>query len=164
MLTVTARTRCIGFHHWPAAPARRSYLRDRHRHEFHITARVSVAHSERAVEFHDLQADIARDIYTLAEECTDDAYDFGASSCETLATGLADRLTGHGYAVLEVTWSEDGENDATWTPDPIEGPSDLHIEPATAEVPRQVDTEQAIPLASYTGGLPAVTARQDSGR
>lgn len=117
-LEITARSRCIGFHRWPDAPDPRAYLRDRHRHEFHIAAVVAVEHSERAVEFHDLQQVIAAVIPHLADDMSSDAFEFGSRSCEVLAQGLAGQLEHRGYRVLSVTWSEDGQNDATWRPDP----------------------------------------------
>jgi hypothetical protein len=115
VLTVTARTRCIGFHRWPAAPEHRAYLRDRHRHEFHIAATVLAGHGDRAVEFHDLAADLARHVWSLAERTLlPDAYDFGERSCEALAEGLAALLQDQGQQPLVVTVSEDGQHDGTW--------------------------------------------------
>lgn len=105
---VWAEVRLPGFHHWPAAPDHRSYLRARHRHLFHITTTVAVAHDDRDTEFHDL-GDIVRGWWGPgAREC-------GPASCETLARTLADYLRAQGLRVVEVAVSEDGEAGATVT-------------------------------------------------
>jgi hypothetical protein len=56
-MTVTVWTTFTapGFHRWPGASGQRSYLADLHRHLFHITVHVGVTHTDRDVEFHDLQ-------------------------------------------------------------------------------------------------------------
>ncbi|WP_406205349.1 hypothetical protein OH807_30700 [Kitasatospora sp. NBC_01560] len=100
--TVWARVDLPGFHHWPAAPDHRAYLRARHRHLFHIRAAVHVAHDDRDVEFHDL-ADAIRVWWGPGDrEC-------GAASCEALARTLAEHLTSLGLRLDEVAVSEDGE-------------------------------------------------------
>ncbi|MFB8235516.1 hypothetical protein ACFC58_03100 [Kitasatospora purpeofusca] len=104
--TVWAEVRLPGFHHWPAAPEHRSYLRARHRHQFHIRVSVRVAHDDRDTEFHDLGDAIRAWWGPAAREC-------GAASCEALARSLAAHLTGLGLRLDEVAVSEDGEAGAT---------------------------------------------------
>ncbi|MFJ8043775.1 hypothetical protein ACIRBX_25065 [Kitasatospora sp. NPDC096147] len=100
--TVWAEVRLPGFHHWPAAPEHRSYLRARHRHLFHIKASVRAVHDDRDTEFHDL-ADLMRAWWGPGDrEC-------GAASCEALARSLAEHLVGIGLRVEEIAVSEDGE-------------------------------------------------------
>ncbi|WP_371500335.1 hypothetical protein OG871_27660 [Kitasatospora sp. NBC_00374] len=100
--TVWAEVRLPGFHHWPAAPEHRAYLRARHRHLFHIRAAVHVVHDDRDTEFHDL-ADHIRAWWGPGDrEC-------GPASCETLARALAEHLTAMGLRLDEVAVSEDGE-------------------------------------------------------
>ncbi|GAA2746206.1 hypothetical protein [Kitasatospora cinereorecta] len=100
--TVWAEVRLPGFHHWPAAPEHRAYLRARHRHLFHIRASVHVGHDDRDTEFHDL-ADHIRAWWGPGDrEC-------GPASCEALARTLAEHLTAMGLRLDEVAVSEDGE-------------------------------------------------------
>ncbi|WP_327074455.1 hypothetical protein OG196_31945 [Kitasatospora purpeofusca] len=100
--TVWAEVHLPGFHHWPAAPQHRSYLRARHRHLFHIRVTAHAAHDDRDTEFHDL-GDAIRAWWGPADrEC-------GAASCEALARALADHLSGLGLHLAEVAVSEDGE-------------------------------------------------------
>ncbi|MFJ2866856.1 hypothetical protein [Kitasatospora sp. NPDC087314] len=99
---VWTKVQLPGFHHWPAAPEHRSYLRARHRHLFHITVTVAVAHDDRDTEFHDL-GDLIRGWWGPgAREC-------GPASCETLARTLAEHLSSVGLRVTMVAVSEDGE-------------------------------------------------------
>ncbi len=109
MTTVWTTVTLPGFHHWPAATGRRSYLADRHRHLFRITAHVAVAHDDRYVEFHDLQ-DIIRAWWgTGPREC-------GSASCEVLARDLWTVLEeGYQLEPTQVEVSEDGESGATVT-------------------------------------------------
>lgn len=95
-----------GVHHWPDCPFDEvKYLRDPHRHMFHIKAFKPVSHDDRDVEFIMLKHEIAeylRDKYWHEEgKCL---Y-FGAMSCEMIARELIDEFE---LSVCEV--SEDGEN------------------------------------------------------
>lgn len=104
--TVWATIKQIGWHRWPTAPEVRDYLAVRHRHLFGIRAEVSVQHSDRDVEFHDLQDDMrAWSGYAPRE--------FGMRSCEDLAHELGAWLTDQGYRVVSVSVDEDGECGAT---------------------------------------------------
>ncbi|MCC9309115.1 hypothetical protein LN042_18850 [Kitasatospora sp. RB6PN24] len=108
---VWTEVRVPGFHHWPAAPEHRSYLRARHRHLFHLQARIHVDHDDRAFEFHDLQ-DVIRAWWGPGDrEC-------GAASCELLARSLAGHLAALGLRVEQVSVSEDGEAGAIVRPVP----------------------------------------------
>lgn len=108
-VTVWAAARLPGFHCWPSAPPHRAYLRDRHRHLFHVRAAVAVRHDDRDTEFHDLM-DLVRQWWGPGDrEC-------GAASCEALARDLAAFLGSRGLAVAEVEVSEDGEAGAVFVP------------------------------------------------
>lgn len=99
-----------GFHRWPNAHEERKYLRDRHRHLFHITVWTEVHHDERDVEFHDLQ-DVIREWWGPG------AREWDASSCETIARELATHLyVSHDTLAYRIDVSEDGESGATYTP------------------------------------------------
>lgn len=73
----------VGFHRWPGAAGKRSYLADRHRHMFFVEASVEVFHNEREIEFHDFQ-DFCKDHFPSGE--------LGDKSCETLAMNLVSRI------------------------------------------------------------------------
>jgi hypothetical protein len=97
-----------GLHCWPGCPIEEvSYLRDPHRHLFHIKAYVSVTHGDRDVEFivlkHWIQDYLKGGYY-------DDAlhlHDFGSRSCEMIAEELI-----HEFGLSRCEVSEDGENGA----------------------------------------------------
>ncbi|GAA1961967.1 hypothetical protein [Amycolatopsis minnesotensis] len=108
-VTVWTTVTAPGFHRWPGATGARSYLADRHRHLFHITVHVAVAHDDRDVEFHDLQ-DLIRTWWgPVAREC-------GSASCEDLARQLWTHLReDHQLTPVRVEVSEDAESGATLT-------------------------------------------------
>lgn len=106
LTTVWSTVNLIGFHRWPEAPDHRAYLRDKHRHQFEVTAWVVVDHAARQVEFHDL-----RTLITSWWLRTPD--DRGASSCEAMADDLAAFLSEQCHlTVAEVQVSEDGYDGA----------------------------------------------------
>lgn len=113
---VWATTRFVGFHSWPDAPNERSYLRARHRHVFHVRAKLVVQHADRAVEFHDLQDEIdaivARLLETTEPPSGPGPYLRGMS-CEHIAESIAESLIDRYGTPAEVDVSEDGENGAT---------------------------------------------------
>lgn len=95
-----------GIHCWPGARGRRAYLGRRHRHMFHIGVRVSVKHSDRDVEFHDLQ-DLVRIWWGAGTR------ELGDLSCEQIAAEIGASLIQQGLAVVSVDVSEDAESGAT---------------------------------------------------
>jgi hypothetical protein len=101
--------RIVGFHRFPTAPNFVSYLKSKHRHEFHFKVGVGVMHDDREIEFHTLQA-------RLVGLHGDHPVDFGDNSCEMIAKGvvgfLLDTYPGR---YISVTVSEDGECGATVT-------------------------------------------------
>lgn len=119
--TITAKVAEPGIHYWPDAPKSRGYLAEPHRHLFVARATVAVDHHDRAVEFHDLGDDLHSALagqtgrLVMGRHGTS-LHDFGAQSCEMLATGIAGVLLGHGYSVVSVSVSEDDEFTATVFP------------------------------------------------
>lgn len=111
----TATTRIEALHHWPDAPPHRAYLSHPHRHLFGLA--VTVESGEyRDVEFHDLQDDLYRSALALTNPYHPDARlgDFGAASCEQIASQIAARLTMTGYTVHTVRVDEDREHTGQW--------------------------------------------------
>lgn len=90
-----------GFHSWPDAPDDVSFLRNNHRHVFDVKLGVEVSHSDRDVEFFQLQRKVAAYVDTNFKG------EMGHLSCEMIAKKL---LVKFDACFVEV--SEDGENGA----------------------------------------------------
>jgi hypothetical protein len=101
--TVIATLRLEGFHEWPQAPPSVAYLKDSHRHIFHIRVETFVGHADREVEFQTL----GRGVRAFLQHEFGDPMRLGSRSCEHLATLLVEEFQ---LAACEV-W-EDGENGA----------------------------------------------------
>lgn len=97
-----------GIHNWNNCPFEEvAYLRDDHRHMFHIKAHKIVTHTDRDVEFimlkNRIQNFLVEKYYRIAEQM---CY-FGAMSCEMIAHELCSEFD---LCMCEV--NEDGENGA----------------------------------------------------
>jgi len=103
--TIVVRFQREGFHCWPDAPASRGYLRDKHRHLFHVEVTLEVGHNDREVELHDLKDWCER---TFPEG------DYGEWSCEDLAEDLLTKVLNFWgpWRWAQVSVLEDGENGA----------------------------------------------------
>jgi|HubBroStandDraft_1064217.scaffolds.fasta_scaffold00148_42 hypothetical protein len=108
--TVWCTTQIIGFHSWPTAPAAVAFLRDKHRHVFHIRAEVQ-EDSERGVEFTLLKQRVEA-IISDRYSWMPTGYDFGTRSCECIAKDIMEGLANACFYVTAVEVSEDGENGA----------------------------------------------------
>lgn len=91
-----------GFHRWPQAPSDVAYLRDRHRHVFHIEARFAVDHDNRAVEFIQFKGEMLEWLRNRFP-----GNELGTKSCEQIAGLLLEAFALQSCAVFE-----DGENGA----------------------------------------------------
>ena len=108
--TVYCKVQIEGIHNWPGCPFEEvAYLRDPHRHVFHIEAHKKVTHDDRDTEFIMLKHQI-RDHFNQYYDSTLRACLFGAKSCEMIAREL---ITKFGLSSCSV--DEDGENGATLT-------------------------------------------------
>lgn len=101
-------TKFAAFHRWASAPDPYAFLRDYHRHLFHVRLGVSVGHGDREVEFFDLKARLEE---YLRESYTGKQFEL---SCEQIASEILIRFRGCWCEV-----SEDGENGATVEQTPI---------------------------------------------
>ena len=103
-----------GIHCWPKCPFDEvAYLRDPHRHMFHVKAHKYVTHSDRDVEFIMLKRQIVEYlIFKYADRDNEDPFmcTFGAMSCEMIAKELIDK-----FDLYKCEVSEDGENGAIVT-------------------------------------------------
>jgi hypothetical protein len=92
-----------GFHRWRDAPDVVAFLRDTHRHQFHVRVEWLVSHAEREREFF-IEQRKAKD---FVEQLRADP-DSVEWSCETWASRIM-----HATGACRVDVSEDGENGAT---------------------------------------------------
>lgn len=111
--TITARFTLAGLHHWPGAHDARAYLRDLHRHLFHVQLTAGVTHDERDIEWHDLTELAEKRFRGMADSFHDGLLNYGARSCETLARQLFEAVHDAVPTLLEVRVGEDGEFQAT---------------------------------------------------
>lgn len=104
-IKIYVTTKRIGFHHWADAPSAVSFLRDKHRHVFHVKATFNVKHEDRDLEFllmQDKLNDILRNYWIKHIE--------NLGSCEMIATYVLSTFIAEGYCCVSVEVSEDGEN------------------------------------------------------
>lgn len=95
-----------GFHKWSNAPDEVGFLRDLHRHIFHVKSTIQVSHSDRDLEFilvkRWLESEVSKMKTVLGE----------GASCEMMCRYFIDVITDRHpstpYVMVEV--SEDGEN------------------------------------------------------
>ena len=110
-MKIFVTTQFEGIHRWKNAPTEVAFLRDYHRHIFHVRFEVVVTKEDREIEFILLKRELKRttDLHFVGRQMDE--------SCESIAKKIVDFMTrkGHiceGRAVCcEV--SEDGENGAT---------------------------------------------------
>ena len=97
-------TQFVGYHRWKDAPDQVAFLRNEHRHIFHVKLGVRVDHDNRAVEFFMLKEEVNKHLKLHFEGRRFEL------SCEQIAAKL---LSYFSAEFVEV--SEDGENGATVT-------------------------------------------------
>lgn len=111
-IKTTAEVYCTlqveGTHNWPGCPFDEvAYLRDPHRHVFHVKAYKPVTHSDRDTEFIMLKHHIVTYIQSRYFSPLTKLCEFGPMSCEMIAQELIDWFK---LSACEV--SEDNENGA----------------------------------------------------
>jgi hypothetical protein len=99
-----------GTHCWPACPFEEvAYLRDPHRHVFHIKAYKTVTHSDRDTEFIMLKHALVAHFNSYTNPNTKLCV-FGSMSCEMIAEELI-----RAFELSKCEVSEDNENGAIVT-------------------------------------------------
>lgn len=101
------RTRFTGLHRWNDAPPEVGFLREKHRHEFHVEVKVEQFHDDRDVEYIKLKRKV--------DEIIDGwPYNLGERSCEMMCDDLHQALSAHieSKRSYVVKVFEDGENGA----------------------------------------------------
>lgn len=118
--TIYVKTQFTGFHCWPAAPAEVAFLRNLHRHVFHVEVHLKVVHDDRDVEFFMFKEDLDR---IIKQELLPSLVINPHQSCEMLAKSLYEKLQTYAYLTenprypyfgltTKIIVSEDGENGA----------------------------------------------------
>lgn len=107
-MLVVARFTFEGFHCWPTAPDEVAFLRDRHRHVFHVRAWAPVKHEDRDIEFILLGRELRQ--WCLSQRNREIAGDAEVTSwsCETWCRKLIEAFP----YLRQVEVLEDGENGA----------------------------------------------------
>ncbi len=102
---IEVRHRFEGFHKWSMAPDEVKFLRDLHRHEFHVRLRMQVSHNDRELEFILVKRWLAT--YLAVQSLNE------IGSCEMLAERIITFAhKEYGFRSIECEVSEDGENGA----------------------------------------------------
>ena len=100
-----------GTHNWPGCPFEEvAYLRDPHRHMFHVKAYKEVFHDDRDVEFIMLKHEITTYLHQMYFDPMKHLLVFGSQSCEMIGNELLER-----FELSRVEVSEDNENGAIVT-------------------------------------------------
>lgn len=109
MKQIILRTKFEGFHCWPDAPERVSFLRNKHRHLFGVKVKIEVLHNEREKEFFIVQEDDIQ--YIIKNKILGENNE--ASSCETMAEIMLNNLQNkYKSCRISVEINEDDENGA----------------------------------------------------
>lgn len=103
-IRVFCTTSFEGYHKWSEAPDYVRYLRDLHRHIFHVRCEKLVSHEERDVEFITLKQAISGYIDSLQYHKREE---INTWSCETWARTILEH-----FNLDKVEVSEDDENGA----------------------------------------------------
>ena len=111
-ISIVVSLQVEGVHCWPDCPIDEvSFLKDPHRHIFHIRCWKMVEHADRDIEIIQLQHDIVHYLrsyyYVVGDRYNYRTHNFESRSCEMIAMELIKRFNLSKCEVLE-----DGENGA----------------------------------------------------
>ena len=93
--SVIVRLQVDGMHNFPKAAElfpEVAFLAERHRHIFHIELACRVTHTDRDKEFIMLKRDVTDYLRQMYYNPQTRTHEFGAKSCETLATELLNQF------------------------------------------------------------------------
>lgn len=106
---VLARTQFEGFHYWADAPDEVAFLRQLHRHMFHVEVVIPVEHDDRDIEIILLKRTLDEYCSSLTEKIKTEGW-----SCERIASTLALMLANkYNFDSCVVQVLEDNENGGT---------------------------------------------------
>lgn len=101
VIGVFAKTRFTALHSWPDAPVSHEFLRQPHRHEFHVIVWAQVSGTDREIEFIDLKEKVTAYCRENFE-----GRNLKGTSCEMIALQILKEFN----QLYCVEVSEDGEN------------------------------------------------------
>ena len=104
MMTIFITTQFEGFHQWAGAPDEVGFLRNSHRHIFHVRVQFEVEHNDRDLEFILMKRKLDK---FIADNI--DKKDTG--SCEMMAEKIFKNFH---PCIVQVEVNEDGENGAIY--------------------------------------------------
>ncbi len=109
---IHVRSKFEAKHNWPDAPTPVAFLRDPHRHIFHVEATLPVTHDDRQLEFFMVKMEMDAFIKDLGSK--QNIPNLGSQSCEMIAERILQFLMVT-YQLMSgsVNVWEDGENGAT---------------------------------------------------
>lgn len=96
-----------GFHYWKNAPLEVSFLRERHRHMFHVEIEKEVSHSDRDIEIILFKREVMNFMIKKWKNVSGNWLEFESMSCEMIAEKLLEK-----FDCVRVKVTEDGENGA----------------------------------------------------
>jgi hypothetical protein len=101
-----------GLHCYPGAPKEVAYLKDPHRHVFHVKVSIQVEGDDRELEFIMVKRAV-RYHFAAYAGFLGGIVDFGSKSCEQIAGALAAELSRrYDNRAMRIEISEDNENGA----------------------------------------------------
>jgi len=108
LMMITVKNQFEGIHCYPDAPEGVEFLKNPHRHMFHVESEIEVYHDDRELEFILVQRNIQKFLDTSEK--------LQHKSCEMIAREVRDYLRktypieGHWHRKMSIRVSEDGEN------------------------------------------------------
>ncbi len=107
-LTITIRSKFQAVHCWPECPYDEvGFLRNKHRHEFHVEVELEVSKSRQKEFF------ICKNTLNDFLKCYE-GKDLGETSCEQLAVEIYGHMNSAFGDCIRVSVFEDGENGSTF--------------------------------------------------
>jgi len=109
---IIVRTHFEGIHNWPDCPHEDvAFLRNKHRHIFHVEVKIEVSHNNRDLEFIRVKRAINSFIQTsLGKNLSNDCIELGSMSCEDIAELIIHKFMN--WPIRSVSIFEDNENGA----------------------------------------------------
>lgn len=105
--SILIKARFDGMHCWKDAFEEVAFLRQLHRHEFHVNIEMGVQATDRELEFIKVKRDLQKELLCKMPKTSND-------SCEQMAIDIANYLFNrYGERSLRVEVLEDGENGGT---------------------------------------------------
>ena len=118
VVSLLIKTRFIGFHRWKDAPQDVAFLREWHRHIFHVHVLLRVSKLNRELEFFQVQTELNDYLQQTWEGKSFEA------SCEMIADAIIKALSTKGLPIKSAMVSEDDENGALVTIIEFDDPND----------------------------------------